>query len=123
MIPALAFKVGSRVFGGKMIAGASVIVIAFAVAAGWKGRDILCDAAALRVENARITGLLAERDAIIAEKDRQIKSANDLQKQDAARASALEIELRRNQDEIDATPHNPVACLDRNAAGRVRRVN
>lgn len=116
----LAFIPG--VFGLKgMLFGAAIALAAGGVG-GWMTRDAFCDAAALRVENARMQEIIARRDAIIAEKDRQIADATEIQKQDAERALALEIELRRNQEEIDATPNNPVACLDRDATGRVRRV-
>lgn len=106
-------------FGIKGIALAAAIALFAGFGAGWQTRDWKCDAAAERARAEAAEAKLATANATIARQQSDINTLNGLRAKDAQRAKDdLEAE-RRNQENINATPHNPSGCLDLPAARRV----
>ncbi len=98
---------------GQLIAFGVVIYIAMCVGFNWA--EGLCDAQKLRedLRRERISHALLLK---------QIKDGNQREVEDAARRGFDDGVNKANQDRIDATPKNSNACLDADAADRVRNV-
>ncbi|CAA0130489.1 Uncharacterised protein [Starkeya nomas] len=93
-------------------------MLAFAAAAyltGAADANAACEAASLRrqLEDAQ-----SDNGAL----RRRIETVEAARRDDAARFAAGAAEDRSNQGKIDATPSNGSACLDRDAADRIRGV-
>jgi len=114
----------TRLVGSKFAAGAIIAGLLATAFVGWSGYLVhygyewaqgKCEAASLKLKNEQLATALAE-------KERELAAANEIQKQDAQRAADAETQLRANEESINATPVDPDKCLDRDGAGRVRNV-
>lgn len=105
--------------GLKGIAVAAAVSLAVGSFSGWKVRDAFCDAAAQKVRAEAAEAREKKLLATIEQQKRDISTLNFLRAQDAQRAKEdLEAE-RKNQENINATPHNASSCLDIPASRRV----
>jgi hypothetical protein len=109
----------TKFWAGAIVAGLLAIVIAaysgYLMHVGYDWAEGKCEADTLRLENARLA-------AVLAEKDRQLTFMNAMAERDARRAAQAEDQLRKNQEAIDATPANPAKCFSRDMARRLRDV-
>jgi hypothetical protein len=109
-------------FSWKWIGAVGVAAFLAGAAGGWSVRDAFCDAAAARAEVERQKAIVAGYQDELKRIGGQLAEVEGIQRRDAARALELEQELRKNQEAVNDTPHNPNACLDRDASRRVRGI-
>lgn len=83
--------------------------------AGYAGAQASCEAAELQ---QRVDALESQNKGL----RQRIETAEAARRADAARAASDFTADKANQENIDATPHNDRACLDRDAAARIRGV-
>jgi hypothetical protein len=72
--------------------------------------------------NGKAACRTAQLEATIADMTRQAQANADIRRRAEQRAAAANLRNRQLQENIDATPANAAACLDADAAGRVRDI-
>lgn len=98
------------------------LVIYFAMCVGFNWAEGVCDAKSLRLEIARKDQLLADKDKAFKKVLDDVATANEIERKDAVQAAVDAALNQKNEEASNVTPVNPSACLDRDAAGRVRNI-
>lgn len=100
----------------KTAAIASAVALAIGFSSGVWVRDAFCDAAAAKRD-------LATANAAIRTLQSRIDAAQKASAAHDQRAAADAVIDQTNQEAVDATPGDSHACLDRDAARRVRGID
>lgn len=102
-------------FGLKGMAIAGALSAAVGFGSGVWVRDAFCDAASAKLQ-------VEQQNHIIASLRGRIEAVNKLNEAHGKRAAADAARLAELEKQVNETPSNAGACLDRDAAGRVRSV-